>query len=259
MYASIFCFFSTSLTDMIYTHTDTISMYMNLLYTCGCYWLPAFSTCQASKSRLQPHPGLDLGELEIFLCWKLWTMGLLWPLICWTFGRWMFGKNPPPNIQRSSPISLWCEGCSELHQQQGGAALWIYRRVQGWARWLDPVDVDDCPVIRREMGRWKFQCKELWNDDSCGSGEVTTLLQVDFWIFLGFSELLKMDRWWNNWSHKKLWNCQFRHQVKGQPCVWCGGGPGPYDVQMKWTLEWSNAKGSTCPMIENLQISIFEF
>ena len=136
---------------------------MNLLYTCGGYWLPAFSTCQASKSRLQPHPGLDLGELEFFLCWKLWTMGLLWPLICWTFGRWMFGKNPPPNIQRSSPISLWCEGCSELHQQQGGAALWIYRRVQGlfglddWTPWMLMI----VQLIRREKGRWTFQCKEL--------------------------------------------------------------------------------------------------
>ena len=108
----------------------------------------------------------------------------------WTLDVW---KNPSSkHTAKFADLFVCGEGCRELHQQQGGAALWIYRRVQGlfglddWTPWMLMI----VQLIRREVGRWKFQCKELWNDESCGSGDVSHYRWIFgyFWVFWTFED-----------------------------------------------------------------------
>lgn len=91
-------------------------------------------------------------------------------------------KNPHPN---NSEETISCdEGCSELHQQQGGAALWIYRRVQGLLGWMTGPWCWWLSSWLGGKGQMKIECKELWNDEICGSGVVSHYSWS--WIFLGF-------------------------------------------------------------------------
>lgn len=94
----------------------------------------------------------------------------------------MFGKNLHPNIQRSSPISLCGEGCSELHQQQGGAALWIYRRVQGL---LGRITVPrGCWWLSSwSGGKWADENFNVKNFEMMSPAEVEKLLHYYRWIF----------------------------------------------------------------------------
>ena len=161
-------FFSTSLTDMIYTHidTDTISMYESAIHT---WWLLVTCIFHLSGQQIKVATSSGFGPRRAwdFLCWKLWKMGLhglLWPLICCTFGRWMFGKTLLQTFPAKFADLFVCAkdavNCTNSREERP------YEYIAGFKASLGsmtgpPWMLMIVQLIRREMGRWKFQCKEL--------------------------------------------------------------------------------------------------
>lgn len=135
----------------------TISMYMNLLYTRGGYWLPAFSHLSgqqikaATSSGFGPRRAWDFFVLEALedgtpLAFNLLNLflGCLEKTLIQIYSE----------VRRSLCAAKDAVNCTNSREERP------YEYIAGfkasWAGSLYPVDVDDCPVDQEGNGQMKI-------------------------------------------------------------------------------------------------------
>lgn len=189
-------FFSTSLTDMIYTHidTDTISMYMNLLYIRGGYWVTCIFHLSgqqikaATSSGFGPRRAWDFFVLEALDYGTPWTPLAFNLLHLWTLDVWK--KTSSKYTAKFADLFVCAKDAVNCTNSREERPYEYIAGFKAWVRWLDPR----CWWLSSwSGGKWADENFNVKNFKMMSPAEVETLLlQVDFWIFLDF---LNFWRW----------------------------------------------------------------